>query len=254
MYDVSAEFLAHALGAINQQASGGATMRRTWLAVVVGAVLGIALASDPASATLTLRSGFQNSALSVDGFGGVSGFLQVDTPAGATVVKAFLYVSDVFGGGFAGDVTLAGAFLPVASGTLLTPNANPANTRVFDVTTIVKPIVEASGGIKNISIVESHGGSGDTDGDVLVVVYTHASTAGSTAIVLDGELAQAGDTTVLNFAAPYAGGNVIMSLASSFSCCGNASGINPTPVGQVTVVDVVTSSQASPDPVCRGKR
>ena len=61
-------------------------MRRTWLAVVVGAVLGIALASDPASATLTLRSGFQNSALSVDGFGGVSGFLQVDTPAGLGMI------------------------------------------------------------------------------------------------------------------------------------------------------------------------
>ena len=57
---------------------------------------------------------------------------------------------------------------------------------------------------------------------------------------MDGELALAGDTTRLDFAAPCAGGNMIMSLASSFSF---NSGKDPT--GQVTNVDVITSSTSA---------
>jgi hypothetical protein len=80
------------------------------------------------------------------------------------------------------------------------------------------------------------------DGEVLVVVYKAASTTGGTAIILDGELALAGDSTSLAFAAPYASGDVIMSLASSFSYNGSST----TDVsGQITTVDVVTSSTAS---------
>jgi hypothetical protein len=51
---------------------------------------------------------------------------------------------------------------------------------------------------------------------------------------MDGELALAGDSTVVPFAAPYAGGDFLMSLASSFSFGS----------GQFTTVDVTTSSTA----------
>jgi hypothetical protein len=152
--------------------------------------------------------------------------LQSDTPAGATIVAAYLYVSDVFGGGVAGDVTLNGEFLPVASGTLLTPNVNPANTRRFDVTANVTAAIGAGGPVNH-----TYTESGFTDGAVLVVVWSNASTAGGTAVILDGELALAGDTTTVNFGA-YTGGDFIMSLASSFSF-GD---------GQFTTVDVTTSS------------
>jgi hypothetical protein len=61
---------------------------------------------------------------------------------------------------------------------------------------------------------------------------------------MDGELAQAGDTTTLGFASPYTSGSVIMSLAASYSYNGSSGGTSAGPVGQVTVVDVTTSSHA----------
>lgn len=200
------------------------------LALTAGALTTMAM---PASATLLLRSAFQNAALSIDGFGSTtnSGSLSVDTPAGAEVLKAYLYAADVFGSGLS-NVTLAGNLLTTASGTLLTPNVNPANTMVWDVTSFMEPLIEGTNGLQSFSYTEASG----MDGGVLVVVYRHASTTGGTAIILDGELALAGDSTTLAFASPYTSGDVIMSLASSFSF---------QPSGQVTTVDVVTSSTPS---------
>jgi hypothetical protein len=75
--------------------------------------------------------------------------------------------------------------------------------------------------------------SGGHDGAVLVVAYSNADTQGSSALVLDGELATGGDTTLVNLAAPYPGGDFIMSLAVSFSA----------PIGpQTTEIDMTTSS------------
>jgi len=200
---------------------------------VIGVALGLTGLAGPASATLTVFSTVQDAALSIDGGtdGEAVNALQSDTPAGATILAAYLYVADVFGGGVAGDVTLNGSFLPVAGGTLLAPNANPANTRRFDVTANVSAaITAAGGGLVNHTYTEG----GSSDGAVLVVVWQNASTVGGTAVIMDGELALAGDSTIVPFSAPYAGGNFLMSLASSFSF-GD---------GQFTTVDVTTSSTA----------
>lgn len=197
----------------------------------------VTTASIPASATLIVRSAFNNAALSIDGFGGSSGFLQSDVPINSIILKAFLYSSDVNGGGSAGDVTLAGNFLSTASGTLLAPNASPANHLIYDVTSIMKPLIEGTWGLQNHTISEG----GFTDGESLVIVYQNASTNG-TAIIMDGELSQGGDTTTLNFANPYASGDVIMSLASTYSYNGSS---NTNATGQVTNVDVTTSSTAA---------
>lgn len=204
------------------------------LAIPLAAALGVV--STSASATLLLRTAFNNAALSIDGFGGNSGSLQTDTPSGATILRAFLYSSDVNGGGVAGDVTLNGSFLSAASGTLLTPNNHSANHRIYDVTSnITAAIALAGGGLVNHSISEG----GSSDGETLVVVYRTASTLG-TAIILDGELSQGGDITTLSFLAPYAGGDVFASIADSFSFNGP-----PQNTGQVTLIDVTTSSTAA---------
>ena len=197
----------------------------------------MATASIPASATLIVRSAFNNAALSIDGFGGSSGFLQSDVPINSIILKAFLYSSDVNGSGIAGDVTLAGNFLASASGSLLTPNTSDANHMIFDVTSIMKPLIEGTWGLQNHTISEG----GNTDGESLVIVYQNGSTLG-TAIIMDGELSQGGDTTTLNFANPYASGDVIMSLASTFSFNGSS---NTNATNQVTNVDVTTSSTAA---------
>src|SRR5574341_601415 len=151
---------------------------------VIGVTLGLAGLVSPASATLNVFNSFPDAALSIDGGTASTSNnnpLQSETPAGATIVAAYLYVSDVFGGGVAGNVTLNGQFLPVASGTLLAPNENPANTRRFDVTANVSAAIAlAGGGLVNHTYSES----GFTDGAVLVVVWKDATTAGGTAIIL----------------------------------------------------------------------
>ncbi|MBA3037967.1 MAG: PEP-CTERM sorting domain-containing protein [Desulfobacterium sp.] len=207
------------------------------LLVIALAILLSASLSVPAFAGSILRDAFQDAALSIDGWGSQassSGLLQTDVPNGATVLKAYLYSADVWGSGIAGDVTLNGNFFSSASGTLLNKvSGNPVNVRMYDVTSIMKSAIEGTWGLQNHSISES----GYTDGEVLVVAYKSASTLGGTAIIMDGGLAQGGDTTTLNFANPYTSGNFIMSLASSFSY-GD---------GQYTNVDVKTSS----DPTAR---
>ena len=51
--------------------------------------LAVTTASIPASATLIVRSAFNNAALSIDGFGGSSGTLQSDVPINSIILKAF---------------------------------------------------------------------------------------------------------------------------------------------------------------------
>jgi len=168
-----------------------------------------------ANATLGLRAAYQNAALSVDAWGSdlVSGLIQSDVPAGSTVLAAFLYSSDVWGTGVAGDVTLNGTFYSSNSGTLLTPDNNPVNTRVYDVTSAVKSIIESGSGVIDHSIAEG----GYSDGEVLAIVYSNASTIGNTAIIMDGELSTFGDSTTLSFASPYVSGDLFASLAISYS-------------------------------------
>ncbi|MDO8477057.1 MAG: PEP-CTERM sorting domain-containing protein [Candidatus Rokubacteria bacterium] len=198
---------------------------------VIGVALGLAALAGPASATLNPFKTFQNAALSIDGATDVEAInaLQSNTPAGATILAAYLYVADVAGSGVAGDVTLNGAFLPVAGGTLLGPDANFANTRRFDVTKNVAAAITLAGvGL----VTHRYSEAGFTDGAVLVVAWQNASTTGGTAIILDGELAIAGDSTTFVFGGPYAGGDLLMSLASSFSFG----------LSQFTIVDVTTTS------------
>lgn len=202
---------------------------------VAAALAGLAA---PALASLQLSGAYQGAALSIDGWGGSSGgSLSVDTPTGSEVLKAYLYASDVWGSGV-NDVVLAGNTLSTSTGTLLAPNVNPANTMRWDVTSFMEPLIESTFGLQTFTYSEL----GQMDGAVLVVVYKHTTTAGGTAIIMDGELATTGDSTTLSFASPYAGGDVIMSLASSYSYNGDST-TNTT--GQVTTVDVVTSSTGS---------
>lgn len=195
----------------------------------------LAVAAGSASAELTVFDFFPAAALTVDALGvdgAGSGQLQADVASGSTVVAAYLYAASVWSGPVS-NVTFNGTLLTVASGTILTPNVNPATTVRWDVTSLVKPTIDGgAGGIYNFNLTEH----GDNDGSVLVVVYANASTANGSAVILDGELATTGDTTTLNFASPYSGGDFIMSLASSFSYNG------PPATGQVTTVDVQTSS------------
>ncbi len=66
-----------------------------------------------------------------------------------------------------------GTLFNPGGGTTLAPNVNPATTVMYDVTSIVKPIIDGgAGGIYNFDLKEN----GDNDGSVLVVVYRNAAT------------------------------------------------------------------------------
>ena len=197
----------------------------------------LAATATTASADLSVRNFFSNAALTVDALGvsgAGSGELQATAASGSTVLAAYLYTAGIWDGAVSA-VNFGGSVFNPASGATLIPNVNPATTVRYDVTSIVKPVIDGgAGGTYNFALQEL----GDNDGSVLVVVYSNASTAGGTAIILDGELATTGDTTTLNFAGPFTTGDFVMSLASSFSFNGNLSG----GTGQVTTVDVQTSS------------
>jgi len=204
---------------------------------LLASVATVALGFTPAHATLSVFLNTPSAALTTDGWadGKSPGVLNANVAAGSTVLSAYLYSADVWGSNPASaTITFQGNTLNWASGTLLAPDANPANTRRFDVTSIVKPLIEQTAPQTAFTISEN----GSLDGEALVVVYQNASTIGN-AIIMDGELATTGDTTTLNFTSPYAGGSVLMSLADSFSYNGNGTSNSS---GQVSLIDVSTNT------------
>ena len=211
---------------------------------VASALLVAGLTACPAIADLRPSQYFANAALSIDGLGIIgsgSGQLQANVPSGSTILGAYLYTASIWGPpgtlrpggvvwGTVHPVNFNGSLLNPSSGTLMTPDANEAVTYRYDVTNIVRSAIQnGPGGLYNFNLQEN----GNNDGSVLVVAYSNAATQGRSALIYDGELAITGDTTRLNFASPYTSGNVIMSLASSYSA---------QPSGQFTQIDVRTSN------------
>lgn len=202
----------------------------TQTSLIFGIAAVLCLDTPHALADLRVREIIQNSALSIDGFGSTSqnGFLQANIPAGSTIQRAYLYASSVWNFNPLFGVTFNGTSLSVSSGSILGPNNNPATTVRWDVTSIVASS-SLTGGLQNFSITEH----GNNDGAVLVVAYSNSSTQGFTSAILDGELSTTGDTARFDFLNPYAGGDFLVSLASSFS---------RQPSGQFTQIDVTTNS------------
>jgi len=203
----------------------------------VASALSVGLTACSALADLRPSQYFANAALSIDGLGvrgAGTGQLQANVPSGSQILGAYLYTSSLWGAnispGTVFPVRLNGTLLNPSAGTLLTPNVNPVNTIRYDVTNIVNSAIQGGpGGLYNFNLQEN----GDNDGSVLVIAYSNAATQGRSAIIYDGELSTTGDTSRLNFASPYTGGNLIMSLASTFSF---------QPSGQFTQIDVRTSN------------
>jgi hypothetical protein len=215
------------------QVSLSSSYRTASLALTAAAA---SLASSAALGGLTASNYFANAALSIDGLGVLgagSGQLQANVPVGSQVLGAYLYTASVWDRFPNASVRFNGTQFNPSGGTLLGPNANPATTVRYDVTNIVRSVVQGgSGGLYNFDLQEL----GDNDGSVLVIAYSNASTQGRSALIYDGELATTGDVTRFNFANPYSGGNMLMSLASSF---GNQPVLGAP---QYSLIDVRTSS------------
>jgi len=160
---------------------------------------------------------------SSDGFGSLSqsGTISASVPVGATVLAAYLYSGSNFnatGAGIGG--TLGGSALGPGTFVLNTGVCCDLGMTRFNVTSIVKPVIDVGpGGLYNFDITET---SASQDGEALVVVYSLPGLATSTVAILDGFSNAGGDSFTASFVDPLdptaAGFFAEMALGINFSC------------------------------------
>jgi hypothetical protein len=215
-------------------------------AIAVAAVL----ACGTASAALNPAGVYNgNVGLSVDGVGSTAsnvGFVQADIPVGATILQAYLYsagtphpwysdsprtLADYNSAG----ITLAGT--PIVNfstlvGAVATPRPDIGRwyTGRADVTALVQSLT--AGAVTNsFSWAVSEGTrSNRIDGNVLAIVYSHASLPTASVALLDGGQNTGGETTIVGLGAPLPdttlpGFAASLGFGISFSCCNQQSTI-----------------------------
>ncbi len=228
---------------------------------LIASLITVLGAAAPASAAVTLpattswtNAGLQQMALltgrlktSIDGVGSTtgSGSVQVEKPsANAKVVAAFVTLVGTTGTGSLAtptDVQLDGQTISFSHWASVTQNTAFRNF-FADVTTLVKPTVDAAGaGILDITVNE---GATQTryDGLSLIVVFDDPNTVWSSVLIAFGASKSAGDSFSLAF--PALNANELsghrLSVGIGFGFQGNNNG------SQASTIDITTSSQASP--------
>jgi hypothetical protein len=201
-----------------------------------------------ASATLSSLEIFNGRVgVSIDGVGSNDspvGNIDALIPIGATIERAYLYsagtpypwysdspttVNDYNTAG----ITLGGVainnFSALVGATSQRPDIGRWYTGRADVTDVVRNL--AVGG-PNYSWTVNEGTKNDfIDGEVLVIVYRDPSLVEGSVALLDGGQNTGGETTIVNLGAPLSdpsapGFVASMSIADSFSCCGQQSTIS----------------------------
>ena len=206
-------------------------MRKQVGAVGVAVALMFLMGATRAEASLVLFQSYTgNVGVSTDGWGGLdqNGVISALVPAGSTVIAAYLYTATFLNPTHAGvDSTLNGADVtygaPVEN---VTACCDIASARA-DVTSIVKPVIDAGpGGVYNFNITET---SSSQDGEALVVVYSNPALPVASVGILDGFSAVGGDSFAINFADPLnpaaPGFFADMMLGIGFSCCNQRSNV-----------------------------
>lgn len=197
---------------------------------IAGAVaLAALMMANPAQSALTVFQTFVgNVGVSSDGWGSTtnSGTVQAEVPVGSTVLGAWLY-APTYNGGTPTNVSLGGTSIAVGDFTGLgIPTAACCLIQAYrtDVTSLVKPVIEAGpGGIYNFAVTKSGNSSVGTDGLALVVAYSNPALPVATVGILDGNASVLGEVTTINFLNPL---NPLdpnffaeMRLGIGFSCC-----------------------------------
>jgi hypothetical protein len=203
--------------------------------------------SGAASADLTLAGTWNgNVGLSVDGIGSNSspvGEVQASIPVGATILKAYLYSAGTPFPWYANSPTTLAAYN--GAGITLAGNAitnfdtlmGATSTRAdigqwytarADVTSVVQAL--AAGAVtSNFSWTVSEGSlNSRIDGEVLAIVYSHASLPMGSVALLNGGQNTGGETSIVNLGTPLTDPNAAgfaaqLGLGISFSCCGQQS-------------------------------
>jgi hypothetical protein len=219
-------------------------LKRVLLASLVA---GMGVAGGAQASLSVLQTWVGQYAVSTDGWGSTtqSGQIEAFVAAGSTVTAAYLYASTALNSAGAGG-TLAGTTLTGGVQLGATGAGDELEAIRFDVTSIVKPIIDAGpGGTYNFRVTET---SAFQDGYALVVVYSNPTLATSTVAILDGFSNPIGDSTQLNFAAPIdttqPGFTAEMRLGIGFSFNGNPCGTSSTQVSRVDVNGTTITEKA----------
>lgn len=222
------------------------------LACSIGAAL---IAAAPASAALApFFSASGAVSLSQTGFASNSGAQtkQIVKPAGATVQAAFLFAAGV--GGYvpqSTDITLDAQ--PVSfSDTPVNSNFGEV-TRQTDVTSIVKPIIDAAPAGNVDQIVDEVNNTGSIDGEALVVIFNDPNVTNNSIALEYGTQNTGGETFNVGFAQPIdlSTASIQFAIGDAFSFQGPTSG---PPDDQYSVIDVngtppdPSNPAAGPDP------
>lgn len=178
-------------------------IKHFYLATALVAGAGLATSADAALFGFQTFNG--NVKNSNDGASSDDSVISASTEAGSTVLAAYLYTS-VFN--FSANdsaptsVSLDGSPVAFTKTSLQTPTCCGLASFRADVTSIVKPTIDASGG-GVVDFAYSEGaGAGSIDGSGLVVVYENPSLPEATVAILDGFSASNGDQFIANFANP----------------------------------------------------
>lgn len=210
-------------------------------AALAAALLGL---GGMASATLNSAGTFTgNVGVSVDGIGSnraAVGEVQAQIPVGATILKAYLYSAGTPFPYFddsprtlaaynSAGITLAGATIDnfdTMVGAISTPRPDIGRwfTARADVTTLVQSLT-AGAVTSSFSWAVTEGSLNPfIDGEVLAIVYSHASLPEGSVALLDGGQNTGGETSFVTFGAPLTdpsapGFAAQLGLGISFSCC-----------------------------------
>ena len=170
----------------------------------------LAVAGGAQAALTEFQSFTGNVAMSTDGWGGSdgSGVISARAPDGSSVVAAYLYSATRF---LTPDVVAATPTDIMLNGSSVTTSFLSKNnldnccggaitTFRADVTSIVKPVIDAGGGpVFDFNISEGTDNS-RLDGHALVVVYENPALPDASVGILDGFASVGGDSTSINFA------------------------------------------------------
>jgi hypothetical protein len=219
---------------------------RLLMVAVAGTLVAVSSSSYAALAPLEIFTG--NVGVSIDGIGSNNspvGEVQASVPAGSTILGAYLYsvgtpypwyadsprtLADYNSAG----ITLAGNaitnFSALVGATSTRPELGQWFTGRANVTSLVQSLVASGAGPDYSWVVEEGSKNGRIDGEALVIVYSNPSLPKGSVALLDGGQNTGGETTVVSLGSPLgdptaAGFVAQMSIASSFSCCGQQSSI-----------------------------
>ncbi len=194
------------------------------------AVAALCIAALPAQASLTvLQQWTGDYGYAQSGCGSVTQFCTINidvTQTGltstSTITAAYLYSAE-FGGPFNPNVSLNGTAVSFGPLVQQSPSCCGLASARANVTSIVQAQWNNGAGNLNFNVNEDPTQSG-IDGEALVVVYNNGGSTVNTVAILDGYSTSAGDSSSISFATPL-NGFAQMSIADSFSCCGQNSTI-----------------------------